>query len=226
MSSAQFDEEPWEAQIGSMLAGLPDVEPPTGFIDSALDHRPLYSGRTFAALMAVSVVAMVGSVATGVLGRAEVTPSVDDLASRHTTTVQAGVFGTSETDVDYRIETSVDMPDGFERTRNIAAEDLRQALYARGDESVSVFVQEGRVQWESLPEAGLTEVDGMTAWFDEARRITVVEASDNVVTIVGLPIEEAALVLETVPDREVSPLDRVQDAVNAITSQLGYPSLG
>lgn len=225
MTSAPFEEEPWEAQIGSMLAGLPDVDPPTGFFDAALDHRPMYAGRVFTGLMAVTVVALVASISTGILGRTEITPSVDDLASRHSSTVQAGVFGTSETDVDYRIETSVSMPDGFERTRNIAAEDLRQAVYARGDESVSVFVQEGRVQWEALPEAGLTEVDGMTAWFDQTRRITVVEASDNVVTIVGLSIDEAAMVLESVPNGERSPMERVHDAINAITSQLGYPSL-
>jgi hypothetical protein len=224
--SIPFDEEPWEAQVNSMLAGLPEIEPPAGFIDSALDHRPLHAGRILVGLLSISLAAVLASIATGAVGRTQITPRLDDLALRHNSAVQAGVLGGSQVDVDYPVEMPVDMPDGFQRTRNLAAEDIRQAVYGRGDESVSVFVQEGTVQWDGLPSDGLTRIDGLTAWVDDARLLTVVEASNSVVTIVGLPADEVAEVLDGVPRTGPTVGQRAQDTVNAITRQLGFPDLG
>ena len=44
-------EEPWEADVGALLGALPPVDPPEGFIASALDHRPLYAGRIVVGLL-------------------------------------------------------------------------------------------------------------------------------------------------------------------------------
>lgn len=222
---ADFTEEPWEADIGAMLGGLPQVEPPNGFFDAALDHRPLHAGRLLGGLMAASVVAVVLSVATGAVGRSRIAPAIDELADRHSVAVQAGVFGSGHSDVGYRIETPVAMPDGFERTRNIAVEDLRQAIYAKGDESVSVFVQGGRLNWSALPSDGLTEIDGRKAWVDPSKLVTIVEASEDVVTIVGLPAEDVGEVLAEVPRTGPSVGQRTRNLVEAITEQLGYPHL-
>lgn len=218
------EEEPWEAEIGAMLGGLPMIEPPAGFIDAALDHRPKFAARTVAGLGMLSVIALVATVLTGAAGRTTVTPQIEELARRHTT-VQAGILGQTAGEVDYRIDTPVELPEGFERTKNLAAEDIRQAFYARGDTAVSVFVQDGQVQWDALPSGGLTEVDGLRAWVDEDRKIVVIETANNTVTIVGLPAEEVAKALQTVPRTEPSLADRTRGIVESIVGQLGYPGL-
>ncbi|MEM7274527.1 MAG: hypothetical protein AAF547_15685 [Actinomycetota bacterium] len=215
-------EEPWEAEIGDLLAGLPQVAPPAGFIDQALDHRPLRAGRTMVGLAIASVVAVGAVLVTGAAGRTTVTPQIDELAQRHTT-VQAGVLAPSTAEVDYRIDTPVDMPDGFERTRNLEAEEVLQAVYARGDTAVSVFVQDGPVGWNALAEDGLTTIDGRRAWVDEARRAVVVEASGSTVVIVGLSSSEVGEVLATVPEADRTIGDRVGELVEAVTGQLGFP---
>ena len=79
---AGLGEEPWEAEIGALLGGLPPVDPPEGFIDSALRHRPLHAGRILVGLAVLSIVALVGTVGSGVVGRAEVTPPIDERAAR------------------------------------------------------------------------------------------------------------------------------------------------
>lgn len=221
--SGSIEEEPWEAEIGSLLGALPAVEPPAGFIDAALDHRPLHAGRTVLGLLALSVLAFSLSVATNATGRSRITPDFDDLAQRHTA-VRAGVFP-AELEVDYRVDTPVAMPERFERTGNLAAEDLRQAVYAEGDRSVSVFVQDGPPRWESLPAEGRQEIDGLQVWIDEDRQVAVVEAADKTVIIVGLPRSEVDEVLVAVPRGGPGLLDRVQATARSITEQLGYPAL-
>ncbi len=135
------------------------------------------------------------------------------------------MLGSLSADVDYRVETPVDMPDGFERTRNLAAEDIRQAVYGRNDEAVSVFVQPGRLRWDSLPADGLTEIDGLQAFVDENRMAVVVEASGSIVTIMGLSTDEVSDVLETIPRSGPTWRDRLDNTVSAITGQLGYPDV-
>ncbi|MGH1490840.1 MAG: hypothetical protein ACRBK7_15860 [Acidimicrobiales bacterium] len=219
-----IQEEPWESEIGSMLGSLPTVEPPAGFIDSALDHRPLHAGRIVLGLLALSMLAFSLAVATDAAGRSRITPDLDDLAQRHSTAVRAGVFPEGLGD-DYRIDTPVAMPDGFERTGNLGAEDLRQAVYAKGDTSVSVFVQDGRPLWDSLPAEGRGEIDGLAVWIDPNRQVILVEASNETVTIVGLPESELDDVLREVPRNGRGLLERLQGTVRSITEQLGYPQL-
>ncbi len=221
-----FDEEPWEAEIGSLLAALPMVDPPAGFIESALDHRPLHAGRILTGLVAASLAAVVAVVATGAVGRSEVAIQIDDLTRRHETAVRAGVLSAPVGEVEYRVETPVELPPGYQRTRNLAVEDLRQALYARGDDSVSVFVQAGTLSWESLPPEGIRAIEGHRAWVDPERRVTVIETSEEIVTIVGLPSDELAEVLAGLPSAEPSFWQRLDDTVDAIVGQLGYPSTG
>lgn len=218
-----IEEEPWEHQIGSMLGAMPMVDPPAGFIDSAIDHRPLHAGRTILALLALSLLAFSVSVATDAAGRSRVTPDFDELAQRHTA-VRAGVFPEG-LEVDYRVDTPVAMPEGFERTGNLAAEDVRQAVYANGNTAVSVFVQDGRPRWDSLAADGRREIDGLDVWFSPTLEVAVIEASNQTVTIVGLPESELADVLGAVPRGGSGVMDRIQRTVNSITEQLGYPDL-
>ena len=151
---------------------------------------------------------------------------IRDRADRHSSVVATGVLGAGSPAEDQPVNTGVATPDGFEQAQNITTEDLRQTLYARGEDSVSVFVQEGRVQWNALPPSGLTEIDGLQVWVDETQQWTVVETPDGVVTIVGLPIDDVSQVLAEVPRTGPGLGDRVHDLVKAVTEQLGYADLG
>jgi hypothetical protein len=220
---AALDEEPWEAEIGALLARLPSVDPPEGFIDAALRQGPLHAGRILSGLAALTVATVVGVVWTGAAGRTAVAPPVDELAARHATIVRAGVFpGGSFDRLDPAAEAPVELPRGFRLAGDVEAEDIRQAVYARGDESVSVFVQEGRMSWDALPAGGSTEIGGRQAWVDPARRLTVIETGERIVTIVGLGSDEVAEVLAGVRGEQPSTWDRIHDLAEAIVIQLGY----
>ena len=58
-------DEPWEDEVAAALRGLPTIEPPAGFIDRAVDHRPLHAGRLAAGLAAVALVALGASLSVG-----------------------------------------------------------------------------------------------------------------------------------------------------------------
>ncbi len=223
-SDTTIAEEPWEAGIGDLLGALPDVEPPSGFIDQALDHRPARAGRTLAVLAAISV-GLVGL--AGVTGAADqsVVPPVDDLTTRHDSVVQAGVLGGALDGSS--VESPVALPDGFEPAGRITAADIQQKVFERGGESVSVFVQEGRVQWSALPASGLDEVGDYQVWIDPDGLAVVLEASGQTVTIVGLPIDEVEGLLQDLPqdggDAGPGPARRL---VEAIVSPFGYATGG
>lgn len=58
-------DDPWEHEVAAALRGLPTVEPPAGFIDRAVDHRPLHAGRRTAALAAVALFGLGASLSVG-----------------------------------------------------------------------------------------------------------------------------------------------------------------
>ena len=221
-----FDEEPWEAEIGQLLGGLPSIDPPDGFIDRALDHRPLHAGRIVLGLMAVALASLVAVTATGTVGRGVVAPELAVLSERHDAVTAGSGTGLDLPPASASIETGVRMPAGFERTGDYAGDDLEFAIYQRGSESVSVAVQDGRVDWDALPPGGLTTMEGQRAWVDRDLMIVIVEADSSAVTIIGLSAEEVASVLATVPRREPSTYDRLEETVSAIVGQFGFPSVG
>lgn len=68
-------EEPWERDVAAALGRLPAVEPPTGFLERAVDHRPLHAGRVLAVLLALSLSGIglsmrIGDTATGLASTA------------------------------------------------------------------------------------------------------------------------------------------------------------
>jgi len=226
MTADPLTEEPWEAELSARLAQLPPVDPPAGFIDTAIDHRPLYAGRILAAMASVTV-ALVALVAwTGVVERAGVVPPIDDLVVKHDVTARAGFAAGSDQSQAVGIDSPLTLPEGFERAGTVAAEDLRQAVYARGDESVSVFVQDGRVDWSGLPEGGLTDLDGLPAWVDGGRRIAVIEAAGSTVTVVGLAPDELQRTLEETPRAPSGFGERIGDLADAVAEVFGYAPAG
>lgn len=218
-------EEPWEAEIGAMLGGLPPVAPPAGFIDAALDHRPLHAGRTVGLLGGLVAVAVIAAVLTGVARRAAVVPPIDELVVLHDKAAQTGLVADLTSDGQMGTAGSddlFDLPPGFHRAGTLAAEDIRQAVYARGDESVSVFVQEGRLAWSFLAADGLTDLAGLPAWVDRDRQVAVLETDGRTITIVGLSIDELTQTLDDLPQSSRSSESSLHDLAEAIIVQLGY----
>ncbi len=227
-------EEAWELEIAALLGGLDAVEPPEGAIARALDHRPLFAGRTAVLAGAAAVVAVVAAVGAGVFERSAVVPAVADLAERHSA-AEAGVLGSvvplpDSDDVTFEViddttEPIVELPEEFERKTTVAADQVEQAIYAAGDETVSVFSEPGTADFESLPAEGLRTIGGLSAWVDDEQSMVIVQAKASVVTIVGLNPSEVGELLAEHPELEASTMDRVAGWVNQATSQLGFPDL-
>lgn len=234
-------EEPWEAEIGALLGGLPPVEPPAGFIDAALDHRPRHAGRIVAGLGLVSIVAVAVALLTGAAGRRSVVPQIDELVARHDLAAQAGLVAdrSSADDADDAdgadgvdgggavvADHPVELPKGFRPAGTATSEEVRQAVYARGDESVSVFLQNGRVDWSSLGPRGLGEMAGLPAWVDDQREIVVLETDDGVITIIGLAPAELERTLRGLTGADRSLAARARDLADAIVVELGFAPMG
>lgn len=76
-----FADEPWEAEISQLLGGLPSVDPPPGFIDQAIDHRPLFAGRALVGMLAAAAVVFGATFALGAFGQPRLVPELSTLTS-------------------------------------------------------------------------------------------------------------------------------------------------
>lgn len=76
-----FPDEPWEADISDLLSGLGPVEPPPGFIDQAIDHRPLFAGRSLVGLLTAAAVIFGATFALGVFGQPRLVPDLSNLTA-------------------------------------------------------------------------------------------------------------------------------------------------
>ncbi len=228
------EEEDWEHDIAAMLGSLPDVEPPPGFIEATIDHRPRHGGRAALGAISLTSVALLGVAAFGVVGPGRAEFSLDWLTTRHAA-VAAGLDGSSSTAVlsldavmasDPNVEMAepstdpLALPSDYEHEADLLTEDLRQAVYSRGDEAVSVFEQPGRADFEALGRDGIRNFDGVEAWVDEGRQLMIVETQDSVVAVVGLESDEMASVLA---DARPRPEGTFSAAVGALMAQLGFP---
>lgn len=173
-------EEPWEAEISGMLRGLPPVEPPAGFIEAAIDHRPLHAGRTMAALALASLVAVIVATISGL-----------------------GAGSSSSA------------------AATIEVDDIGQAVSSHHGESVSVFVQPGRVDWSSLAGGGRSSMLGLPAWVDDGA--TIVQMDDEAVAVVGAEPDEVTRVVGALLVDGSSLGERLDDLVAALAAHLGFP---
>lgn len=94
----EHEEEPWEADISRLLGGLPPVEPPQGFLPAAVDHRPLFAGRTIVGLAGMSAAVVAAALLTGVFDKPGVVLPVDALTTQQSLPSQqlAGSSGSGE----------------------------------------------------------------------------------------------------------------------------------
>lgn len=228
-SSPEPAEEPWEQDIAELLSELPPVEPPPGFLESMIDRPPLHARRLALGSLGMSMALVVGAVALGMFGPGRVAPPLDWVSERHRA-VQGGAGARVSLEalvaVDPRIEMSepddppVSLPADFEHRVDLRTEDLQQAIFAHGDETVSVFAQPGRVDFDALGRDRVRRVDGVEVWIDDAAGIMIVETDDSVVTVVGLSMLEMTQLLSAIE----RPTNGVwTSAAQRLAGQLGFP---
>ena len=234
MSSSTFDaEEEWEGEIGAMLSGLPMVDPPDGFIEAALDHRPLYGGRVLASLVASVFIAVSVVLGVGLARDGSVIPEFDRLTERHlaaqaTLTPDNDSASTAELEAERLSVIGSDpalfTPQGYEPAGTFEALDLRQAVYEREGSAVSVFIQPGRLDWDALPASGRrVKIVGQDAWVDDVKQITILSAKGETITILGLTVDEVSASVDSVPTGDASVYRRGLDLAAKVAQQLGFP---
>lgn len=230
--STPWEEEPWEREIAQLLATLPEVEPPPGFFESAIDRPPHHFGRAVVAALGVTAAVFIGAAVFGVIGPGRAEFSLDWMADRNevaATAMRTGAVSVSPKtlvggDPNARMvessEDSLDMPSGYEHEGDFLAKDLRQAIYSRGDDTVSVFEQPGRIDVEALRDDGLIPLPETPAWFDPGRQLMVVETTDSAVAVVGL---DQAEMIEVLADAEPRRATALEATISELMTQLGFP---
>jgi hypothetical protein len=217
-------DEPWETEIATLLASLPLIDPPAGFLAKAVDHRPRYALRGTVLLVCGASLAVMGLVRLGTLDRTAVVPAVGELIERHTTTEAALEHG-AELPLDEVEATPLSLPGSFEEQGHLEGEEPYQAVYLHADKAVSVFSQPGRVDWEGLPSEGMEDLGGVPAWVDPEDELVLVESADSAVTIVGISPSELIIPLQALPQRSRGAVARLREAAAAISAQLGFADL-
>ncbi len=239
-SKEGWDEEAWESDIQQLLADLPMVDPPEGFIAQAIDHRPIFAGRSMVLAALVSVLALALISTTDLFAEETLVPNLEALVSRHSAT-EAGLLGTviptgSDDGTEYVFElldagdagdrSGVVLPTEFEWEASFQVERLRQLVFANGDGAVSVFQEPGQVNFGDLPSEGLTDIEGVVAWSDPSRAVVVFQMPDSAVIIIGLSpnlLPQVASTMEA--GSELSLLERLGRKLNRVTSEFGFPDL-
>ncbi len=223
--AADFEEAPWELEIAALLASLPLVEPPAGFLEKAIDRRPLFALRGTVLLVCSVAVGVLGVMQFGVLERDQVVPSVGDLVQRHAL-ASAAVHADAGVQLDDMDNSPLSLPSHLHPEGQLTDQQPYQAVYADEDHTVSVFSQPGRVDWDRLPEEGMKELGGVSAWVDPDQDLVLVESADAAVTIVGLSPNELVGPLQTLSHRSRGVYARVRDTAATLSAELGFADLG
>lgn len=230
-SPATPPEEPWEREIHDLLSSLPPVDPPDGFLQRAIDHRPKYAARMSAAAVATVVGVTLAVVGFGLVGDpTPVAPPVGSLTERHAQAA-AGFGATALADQAPLFEPVAD-PDGrellelpvpFELEAALRHGEVVQLLYTDGAELVSVFLQRGAVQWDQLPAGGRQRAGERPVWVDRRDPTVVFEAGGFVVCVVGMDVDRALELLRQAPEDPVTLTDRLGALAREVARQAGFP---
>lgn len=197
-------EEAWELEIAALLSGLEPVDPPTGAIASAIDHRPLFAGRS---LLGAAAAALVLGAGLGFSGRlaTDVRPQVDDMADAHTT-VEASFL------------SSV-VPLGANPGADVGAE----AVWEIDGQPVSMFREWGAVDSTAMADAEHLELSGYPVWIQGD--VVVAQVGDSAVTLVGADVASAAAILSQTEASEASLWTRLLVRIDDATAGIGFVEL-
>ncbi len=205
------NEEPWEAEIASMLGGLGPIDPPDGFLESAVDHRPAFSGRLLAGLtFAVLAFAAVGISTDWSAMSTRITPELSALETSHR------AFGPESSDTPSSDALPPGVPDGFVVAEPADAGPWDHEVVERAPGTVSVFRQAGSLNWDGLVDGRRSIVGTTEVWVTGSGSV-MFEHAGEVFVLVGLDADEFA----PPPDRSVG--ERTVDFVEGLAEGLGHP---
>jgi hypothetical protein len=227
----------------AFVRGLGEVEPPTDYIDRVLTrfHRRQQTRWGLVGLVGVAALWIIVLIIGAGLALPEVSPPVSEFAGQHEV---ASVDPERLPEIeDVRVIDAEDVstvatpfvvPDDlatdFERVVVYdKGEGIVQALYRNDDTSVSLFEQEGVLDWESLPPEGLTEIDGQRAWVgtvvgeagDEHPVVIIAEWPVVYTLVGGDPAHTPSLVRELPDPQEYTLGDRARQSVDNLSRRLG-----
>lgn len=231
----------------SLVRDLGEVEPPQGFLERALPgERSRFSPRLGLVGLVAVAAAWVLILAVG-LGVAlpDVSPPVDEFADQHAEVADATETSptlpersdglqrlspeeVSDLDAPFVVPDAIDP---FERVAAYAGEGTVQVLYADREREVSVFQQEGSLDWDELPAEGRRDdPDVGRAWVGTvetpsgpAAVAVVPRGGDIVYTVIATSPEEAWQVAERLPPpRDYSIAERTKRNLEGVARRLGF----
>jgi hypothetical protein len=204
----------------AFVRGLGDVEPPQGYLDRVLTRvqRRNQSRLGLVSLVTIAAIWIVVLLIGAGVALPSVSPEVELLAEQH---ADVAADPTAVADGDEVRVVSNDEAAAFEAPYVLPAElgsdhqrvaayerghSVLQGVYQSGDSTVSLFEQEGTLDWESLPDGGdVREVEGRRIWVSTLdggsgpdRHVVVVPDYPVVYTLVTTG--DAAGVLELAPE--------------------------
>jgi hypothetical protein len=229
----------------AFVRGLGDVEPPQGYIDRVITraHRRNQTRLGLVSLVAIAALWIVVLIVGAGVALPQVVPHVQDFVAQHEiASADPSLLPTVEDaralsdDEAATYEAPYVFPQelaaGFEQVAAYdKGEGLVQVLYRSGDATVSLFEQEGTLDWGSLPDIGeVREVDGQEVWvgtLDDGRaapaHLVVVPADSVVYTLVTTDEPETAVALAPdLPDpQDYTWSDRAKKKVEGLVRSLG-----
>jgi hypothetical protein len=210
-----------------LVRSLGEVEPPHGYLDRMMDSRR-YNPRLGLVGLVTLAAAWVLILAVGVgITLPDVTPPVDEFADQHDTLDELAAepdrlpprtdgFQRVTSDelaaLDERYEAPESLDSVYNRVGVYDDGEVVQVLYTDGNVGVSLFEQEGSLDWAALPGGGEeVQVNGTRAWtrttpgVDGApdETVLVVPKGAVVYTLVSeAPREDLIALAEGLPEAE------------------------
>lgn len=229
----------------SFVRGLGEVEPPRDFLDrlaaSGAEHTRIRFGLV--ALVGIAALWIVLLIIGAGVAVPQVVPPVDDFVHQHEvassdpellpTLEPVEVLDPSADGVDAPYVLPDELASGF--TRVVAYDKgggVIQALYRSGDSQVSLFQQEGTLDWSDLPADGEERTIGdQRAWVTTVDadagtgQVIVVPDGPVVYTLVASGPESTDAAFGLVPvlpePQDYSWIDRARHNVDRVTDRLG-----
>lgn len=198
---------------------------PTAVVHDLSSHRAPAGRRLSRPVLAGAVAVAAALVAVGLVvvrgdggGEDPFVPPVTEFASRHDAMADLVASGATEVPpmpggfealdpAEMGDDAPAELPSGFERMAGFAGPDgTMHVIYTHDDMAVSVYRQQGAVDWAGLPESGTPmEMEGAPAWLHTAEtprgveEIMVLQDGDTVYTFVAaVPHDAMVSVVEDV----------------------------
>jgi hypothetical protein len=225
------------------VRGFGEVEPPRDYIDRVLArmHRRQQTRFGLVSLVAVAAIWIVILIIGASLTIPEITPPVSDFVDQHEI-ASADPDRLPQVEDVLRIDSEASdihppyvLPEDLTATyQRVAAYDkgdgIFQGLYRSDEGTVSLFEQEGSLDWDDLPADGeRTEIGGRSAWVGHLpgddgvlRSVVVIPEYPVVYTLVTEDAATAEHVAPELPEpQDYTFGDRARQSVDNLARRLG-----